>query len=139
MFSVKFNEISYDERAKIKSFVEDALKWSIDTEVGIPDNEDAIKTMLVNYDRYLGNHNKPMFGMDLRTKRTKIACNLAEMKAKEWKANSFVCCICHRKTYGYGNNPYPLCDEKDYESRCCDECDNTYVIPARIARIYGGK
>lgn len=45
---------------------------------------------------------------------------------------NFKCCLCGKDTAGWGNNPYPLCDEKDFESRCCDECNDTYVIPARI-------
>lgn len=44
------------------------------------------------------------------------------------------CCICGCEIHGYGNNPYPLCDEDDYESRCCDKCDG-YVIKARIALL----
>jgi len=31
-----------------------------------------------------------------------------------------------------GNNPYPLCNEKDYKSRCCDMCDSIYVLPSRM-------
>lgn len=34
----------------------------------------------------------------------------------------------------YGNNPFPLCEENDYESRCCDVC-NTYVVKARIVLL----
>lgn len=47
----------------------------------------------------------------------------------------FKCCICGREFEGFGNNPYPLCDKDDFESRCCDECDNLYVIPARIKKL----
>lgn len=43
------------------------------------------------------------------------------------------CCICGKKFIGWGNNPYPLCDKDDYESRCCDECNDNHVIPARLA------
>jgi hypothetical protein len=46
------------------------------------------------------------------------------MKKKE---NEFVCCICGRKTQGYGNNPWPI---KDH-GKCCNEC-NEKVIKARI-------
>lgn len=45
---------------------------------------------------------------------------------------SFTCNLCGSKFLGYGNNPWPLCDDNDYESRCCDDCDNAKVIPARI-------
>jgi len=50
------------------------------------------------------------------------------MKKKE---NKFVCCICGRKTQGYGNNPWPI---KDH-GKCCNEC-NEKVIKARIKSVY---
>lgn len=42
------------------------------------------------------------------------------------------CCICGKEFYGYGNNPEPV----KSEGRCCDDCNETYVIPARIHLIY---
>ena len=49
------------------------------------------------------------------------------------------CCICgkpcepwHEEPTGYGNNPDPLGVEGD---RCCDVCNNIYVIPARLGRL----
>lgn len=44
------------------------------------------------------------------------------------------CCLCGTEIEGYGNNPYPLVNEDDYESRCCDFCNIFKVIPARIKR-----
>ena len=44
------------------------------------------------------------------------------------------CCLCGVEIEGYGNNPYPLVDENDYESRCCDLCNIIKVIPERIER-----
>ncbi len=41
----------------------------------------------------------------------------------------YTCCICGKKFYGFGNNPWPLI--KDVDARCCDEC-NMLVIEARI-------
>lgn len=41
----------------------------------------------------------------------------------------FTCCICHRISYGYGNNPQPLVMKRG--SRCCDECDRL-VIATRL-------
>lgn len=34
--------------------------------------------------------------------------------------------------HGYGHNPEPL---GDYDQRCCNVCNVTKVIPARIARL----
>lgn len=41
------------------------------------------------------------------------------------------CCICGKKFVEFGNNPYPV----KSEGRCCDECNTTYVIPARLAEF----
>ena len=42
-----------------------------------------------------------------------------------------VCVICGKEFEGYGNNPEPV---KDH-GQCCDECNLTYVIPARLSMI----
>jgi hypothetical protein len=42
------------------------------------------------------------------------------------------CCLCEGNYEGWGHNPYPLVEEEDYESRCCDHCNATRVIPTRI-------
>lgn len=39
-----------------------------------------------------------------------------------------ICVLCGKHIVGYGNNPFPLADE----GKCCDECNKTKVIPARI-------
>ena len=41
------------------------------------------------------------------------------------------CCICGKFFKGFGNNPYPVKET----GRCCDECNDTVVIPARLAEI----
>ena len=40
------------------------------------------------------------------------------------------CCICGALYYGFGNNALPV-----KNGRCCDRCDDKYVIPARIEEI----
>lgn len=41
------------------------------------------------------------------------------------------CCICGEECENeWGNNPWPV--NKHEDARCCNECDNMYVIPARI-------
>lgn len=47
------------------------------------------------------------------------------------------CCICKKEFIGFGNNPYPLCHKDDYDSRCCNDCDNL-VINARIDMAFQG-
>ena len=46
---------------------------------------------------------------------------------------SYKCCICGDKFVGFGNNPWPITD--DVNARCCDGCNETEVIPARILQI----
>ena len=52
------------------------------------------------------------------------------------RRETYICCLCGKEKEGFGNNPYPLCKENDFESRCCDYCNMRLVIPARIARYY---
>lgn len=40
----------------------------------------------------------------------------------------FKCCICGQTSIGFGNNPAPVKNN----GRCCDVCNLTVVIPARI-------
>ena len=43
------------------------------------------------------------------------------------------CCLCGKEIDNmHSNNPFPLCHIDDYESRCCNECNENYVIRARI-------
>ena len=47
------------------------------------------------------------------------------------KEEEQVCCICGKKFKGYGNNPEPV----KSEGRCCNKCNDTIVIKARIEKI----
>ena len=49
---------------------------------------------------------------------------MAELN-KPWK-----CCICGCYYEGWGNNPSPV-SNSEY-ARCCDLCNTTVVIPARL-------
>lgn len=40
------------------------------------------------------------------------------------------CNLCGKEIKGFGNNPDPLIENDD--DRCCDECNDKYVIPMRI-------
>ena len=46
------------------------------------------------------------------------------------------CCICGNYFKGWGNNPWPVSTKED--DQCCDDCNSTRVVPARIARMFGG-
>jgi hypothetical protein len=45
------------------------------------------------------------------------------------------CCICGVIFNGYGNNPAPV----KMLGRCCDRCNSTYVISARLRNIMENK
>ena len=44
-----------------------------------------------------------------------------------------ICCICGRPIENYGNNPWPVVEDPD--EKCCDVCNYTEVIPARLTRL----
>lgn len=44
------------------------------------------------------------------------------------------CCICEKDFDGWGNNAWPIKD-----GICCDECNNTKVLPARFVQYYKSK
>jgi len=46
---------------------------------------------------------------------------------------TYVCCICGKKYTGYGNNSWPV--NNDESARCCDECNWTKIIPARLVGL----
>lgn len=52
------------------------------------------------------------------------------------KKETYICCLCGEENEGFGNNPYPLCEDRDIgKLRCCDYCNMRLVIPARIAQF----
>ena len=54
-----------------------------------------------------------------------------EKKDKELTEDKETCILCGKHIDGYGNNPAPLADE----GKCCDECNKTKVIPARMEAL----
>ena len=62
---------------------------------------------------------------------------------------TFTCCLCGRKFYGFGNNPWGAIYKNEKgeiveptfsdDARCCEDCDNLYVIPGRMYKLYKNK
>ena len=48
----------------------------------------------------------------------------------EGKIKDDICCICGEKIEGYGNNPEPYMSAD--AGRCCDLCNQKFVVPARL-------
>lgn len=46
-----------------------------------------------------------------------------------------ICCICKKEFTGYGNDPWPVWPT----GKCCDRCNQVYIIPARIKLAYKDK
>lgn len=44
------------------------------------------------------------------------------------------CSICKKKFFGFGNNPQPVKDLNPGD-RCCDDCNETVVIPRRFREV----
>jgi hypothetical protein len=47
----------------------------------------------------------------------------------------YECCFCKKTFSGYGHNPEPLKD--GIVNRCCDKCNVSKVIPARVDGYHG--
>jgi len=48
---------------------------------------------------------------------------------------NFTCVICDNEIKNeYGNNPYPVASE----GQCCNKCDNSVVITARLNQLGEG-
>lgn len=55
-------------------------------------------------------------------------------KEETMKTKHFVCVLCEQTIIGqWGNNPWPLATV----GKCCDRCDENYVLPERLSVIYG--
>ncbi|WP_122892840.1 hypothetical protein [Arcobacter peruensis] len=50
------------------------------------------------------------------------------------KERKYKCCICNTKHYNYGHNPFPI-SNIGLKERCCDKCNELYVISSRYAII----
>lgn len=53
------------------------------------------------------------------------------------EGRKFRCCLCGHEFTGWGNNPWPLATGE--EDRCCDQCNELKVIPARITLMFNRK
>jgi hypothetical protein len=66
---------------------------------------------------------------------------MAEKNAKvpaDKEEDFFVCCICDEVSNGFGNNPETVGALKySLDAKCCDWCNNTFVVPARISAMFG--
>jgi hypothetical protein len=50
---------------------------------------------------------------------------------------TYICSFCGEEHEGYGNDPWPLVS--DLESRACNKCNDSIVIPARLEKLYKSK
>ena len=51
--------------------------------------------------------------------------------------NKPICCICGKECENeWGNNPWPI--NKNENARCCDKCNMSEVLSARLSMFEGG-
>ena len=48
---------------------------------------------------------------------------------------AYICVLCDAACIGWGNNPDPVNGLTYNDGRCCDDCNATRVIPARVQLI----
>ncbi len=48
--------------------------------------------------------------------------------------HEYTCCICGKHFVGWGNDPWPV-DMRD-NVECCNACNNSKVLPARLQSLY---
>jgi len=66
--------------------------------------------------------------------RKKVESKIVEDKPTEY---DFTCCICGKGSNGYGNNPETVGALKySLDAQCCDDCNDTVVIPARLGAMF---
>jgi len=56
----------------------------------------------------------------------------AERPRRNRPLKNQICVLCSKVIEGYSHNPWPLCEESDFESRCCEQCNAVKVIPGRL-------
>ena len=88
-----------------------------------PTKEDLEKMTLEDIINYIRETDE--FWLD--DKKYVDAC-VALIKEKAGNKKGQQCCLCGDLFDGFGNNPYPL----SKTGRCCDCCNATKVIPARL-------
>ena len=63
--------------------------------------------------------------------KNKIKNASAIIKNSERKSKELKCSICLMEYTGYGHNATPI-----NEGRCCEQCNSSNVIPARVFEIF---
>ena len=92
-------------------------------------------TIKVKYDESKGKLNDVLFDVQFDDDLIQDLCfDDLIMKIDSIKHNDghFKCCICGKIEKGYGNNAQPI-----KEGVCCDLCNSTVVIPARLKLMEG--
>lgn len=71
--------------------------------------------------------------IESKTDQGVLVSRLVEGKIQHRWLSIQRCVLCRDVIYGHGNNPDPLA----HKGVCCDICNSTKVIPARLAQIGG--
>lgn len=119
---------------KIK--VDEALHGRFDIETFFKMAKDIGLETLGDLEKFLKNEKRPEDKDEWETMLRYRASLGNDFKIKEeLTEDKETCILCGKHIEGYGNNPAPLADE----GKCCDECNKTKVIPARMKTLRGKK
>lgn len=119
-------DFAFDEKKCIASF---DLK-NLHLEISFAFNESGDKLLNVEYILSVDDEKSAKLSLP------ELLTRLAMIKDFAKPDNGyFECCLCGKLVKGYGNNPAPLMNK----GKCCEECNMTKVIPARLEALTNGK
>ena len=118
-------------KLKKEKKVEEALHGQFEFDTFFKMAKDIGLETLADLEKFLKNERQP--GDTEWDTMLKYRASLGDdFKIKEeLTEDKETCVLCGKHIDGYGNNPAPLADE----GKCCDECNKTKVIPARIKAL----
>ena len=125
-----------DKKQSQKIKVDEALHGKFDIEIFFKMAKDIGLETLEDLEKFLKNEKRPEDKDEWETMLRYRASLGNDFKIKEeLTEDKETCVLCGKHIEGYGNNPAPLADE----GKCCDECNKTKVIPARMKTLRGKK
>lgn len=82
---------------------------------------------------FLGLVSLYVFAVSLAPLCLRTKSNIADSDFDTDSDDEKKCCICYEVLRTRGHNPFPFCDEDDTETKCCNSCKHSHVIPARLS------
>lgn len=122
----------YEIKPDDKHYIKEGQKQPL-----VEDGEEKVYQVIVKYKDELTQKleariakNRKDLEYQLSTDKDVEWYDFDEKQFNEDKEEAKICCICGKEYSGYGNNAEPV-----KAGKCCDDCNLSEVIPARIAKI----